>query len=173
MSAGLDGLIKDIVELAEDRVRYTYDLLPKRGVESPIERYFYIALAEACLYMSSSPRGTVLPVAWATKSVEEQELVKGRIHIWAQYRALDWPADFVLGTISATGRKCFAIIECDGHDFHERTKEQAARDRDRDRPVQEMGWRIMRFTGSELYREPIIHVIQSVLDGWATKEWLP
>ena len=25
------------------------------------------------------------------------------------------------------------IVECDGHDFHERTKEQASRDKERDR----------------------------------------
>lgn len=43
---------------------------------------------------------------------------------------------------------CFsAVIECDGHEFHERTKRQAARDRSRDRAIQAFGYRIFRFTG--------------------------
>lgn len=43
-------------------------------------------------------------------------------------------------------------IYCDGHDFHERTKEQAARDRSIDRKLQQIGWHVFRFTGSEIYR---------------------
>lgn len=45
------------------------------------------------------------------------------------------------------------VIECDGHDFHERTKEQAAKDRSRDRELSLQGYRVLRFTGSELYRD--------------------
>lgn len=43
-------------------------------------------------------------------------------------------------------------IELDGHDFHERTKEQVARDRSRDRDLSARGWRVARWTGSELHR---------------------
>lgn len=43
-------------------------------------------------------------------------------------------------------------IECDGHDFHERTKEQAAHDRARDRYLQAAGLTVLRFTGSEIWR---------------------
>ena len=43
-------------------------------------------------------------------------------------------------------------IECDGHDFHERTKEQAAHDRARDRFLQGEGLTVLRFTGSEIWR---------------------
>jgi very-short-patch-repair endonuclease len=46
------------------------------------------------------------------------------------------------------------IIECDGHDFHERTKEQAAKDRSRDRAAVLAGREVFRFTGSELWRNP-------------------
>jgi very-short-patch-repair endonuclease len=45
------------------------------------------------------------------------------------------------------------IIECDGHNFHERTKEQAQRDRAKDRDWQNAGYRVFRFTGSEIYRD--------------------
>jgi very-short-patch-repair endonuclease len=46
-------------------------------------------------------------------------------------------------------------VECDGHAFHERTKEQAGRDKSRDRALQTAGLRVFRFTGSEIWRDPI------------------
>lgn len=45
------------------------------------------------------------------------------------------------------------VVEVDGHDFHERTKEQAQRDKKRDRDLQAEGWSVLRFTGSEIYAD--------------------
>lgn len=50
---------------------------------------------------------------------------------------------------------CHVFVECDGHNFHERTKEQAKRDRSRDRYIQSLGFPVLRFTGSEIYDDPI------------------
>ena len=47
------------------------------------------------------------------------------------------------------------FVECDGHDFHERTKEQAANDREKDRRIQTAGIPIMRFTGSQINASPL------------------
>lgn len=44
-------------------------------------------------------------------------------------------------------------IECDGHEFHEKTKEQAQHDKQRDRLLTELGFKVLRFTGSEIYRD--------------------
>lgn len=46
------------------------------------------------------------------------------------------------------------VIECDGHDFHDRTKEQAAKDRRRDRYFAKQGIMVIRFTGSEITQDP-------------------
>lgn len=54
-------------------------------------------------------------------------------------------------------------VECDGHDYHERTKEQARRDRARDRAIQMMGIASLRFTGSEINEDPCGCALQ-VLD---------
>jgi hypothetical protein len=59
------------------------------------------------------------------------------------------------------------IVECDGHDFHERTKEQVAKDRARDRSAVLEGIEVFRFTGSELWRDPI-GCANQVID-WATR----
>lgn len=42
-------------------------------------------------------------------------------------------------------------IECDGHDWHDRTKQQAAYDRARDRWMLQNGIATIRFTGSEIH----------------------
>lgn len=47
------------------------------------------------------------------------------------------------------------IVECDGHDYHERTKEQAKRDKERDRELQRQGYKVFRYTGSEIYNDAI------------------
>jgi hypothetical protein len=47
------------------------------------------------------------------------------------------------------------LIECDGHEFHERTKEQARRDKKRDRELQKFGFQVFRYTGSEVWADPI------------------
>ena len=45
------------------------------------------------------------------------------------------------------------IVEIDGHDYHERTKEQAKRDRLRDRMFTQAGYVVFRYTGSEVYHD--------------------
>lgn len=56
--------------------------------------------------------------------------------------------------LALTGQHVAVAIECDGHDFHEKTKEQAARDKARDRAITAAGYSVMRFTGSEIWRDP-------------------
>jgi very-short-patch-repair endonuclease len=69
-------------------------------------------------------------------------------------------ADFLLlarhwfGDEKYNGPTRAIVIECDGHDFHERTKEQAARDRRRDRLFQSSRIPLLRFTGSEIWSSP-------------------
>lgn len=70
-----------------------------------------------------------------------------------QFYALDWPVDFIF-TLNGDGTGPILVVECDGHEFHERTKEQAAKDRSRDRRLQEAGYTVFRFTGSEIWRDP-------------------
>lgn len=45
-------------------------------------------------------------------------------------------------------------IELDGHDFHEKTKQQVTYRNKRDRDLQQAGWHIFHFSGSELWKSP-------------------
>ncbi len=42
-------------------------------------------------------------------------------------------------------------IELDGHDYH-KTKQQRTNDAKRERELQELGWKVIRFTGTEIYQ---------------------
>ena len=45
------------------------------------------------------------------------------------------------------------VVEVDGHQYHERTREQARRDKSRDRLFSKHGYIVVRYTGSEIFRE--------------------
>lgn len=46
------------------------------------------------------------------------------------------------------------IVECDGYDFHDKTKEQATMDKQRDRLLKSVGYEVIRFSGSEIWGNP-------------------
>ncbi len=71
------------------------------------------------------------------------------IAIRPQQRVGNYRADFVVA-YAFFGAGLDIVVECDGHDFHERTKHQAARDKRRDRFMTAQGYRLMRFTGAEI-----------------------
>jgi very-short-patch-repair endonuclease len=58
--------------------------------------------------------------------------------------------DFVIAS-TMPNRPLALVVEADGHDFHERTKEQARRDRARDRFFAAHDILVLRFTGSEIH----------------------
>lgn len=47
------------------------------------------------------------------------------------------------------------VIECDGHEFHEKTKEQVRRGNERDYNLKVAGYDILHFSGSQIHNEPI------------------
>ena len=62
----------------------------------------------------------------------------------------------------------YVAIECDGHEFHEKTKEQAKHDRARDRALIADGWTVLRFTGSEVWSDApacVREVVRMLLPG--------
>lgn len=85
-----------------------------------------------------------------------------------QFSIQDFRVDFALFNRAEPGVKI--AVECDGHDFHERTKTQAQRDKSRDRQIQAVGFKVLRFTGSEIYRKPIdcareiVQAVQGAVD---------
>ena len=83
-----------------------------------------------------------------------------RLTVFPQVAIGPYRADFVvLASIkdNDTGDELsrpLLVVECDGHEFHEKTKEQAARDKARDRYMTGLHVPVMRFTGREIWRSP-------------------
>jgi very-short-patch-repair endonuclease len=78
----------------------------------------------------------------------------------------NYRVDFLLGVVRAEkgerrGEHWIAV-ECDGHDYHERTKEQARRDKSRDRSLMALGIKTMRFTGSEIWEDPTACALEAL-----------
>ena len=46
----------------------------------------------------------------------------------------------------------YLAVEVDGHQWHEATHRQVQSDKSRDRKLTAAGWQVLRFTGSEVYR---------------------
>lgn len=71
--------------------------------------------------------------------------------------------------IVTKSREVSLCVECDGHDFHEKTKEQVAHDKQRERNLVKAGHKLIRFTGSEIYKSPqkcafeTIKILESLL----------
>lgn len=47
----------------------------------------------------------------------------------------------------------YLAVEVDGHQWHEATPHQVQSDKSRDRKLTAAGWQVLRFTGSEVYRD--------------------
>jgi very-short-patch-repair endonuclease len=74
----------------------------------------------------------------------------GTLEIRPQFEVGRYRLDFA---VQSDCRSSVIAVEVDGHDFHERTKEQATRDKSRDRELVARGWQVLRFTGSEVFRD--------------------
>ena len=135
--------------------------------ESPIERVMLLALHLVAV-RSHAVVITAPGIRGVGRMRLEEEGRKGlsmsvvTINLQApigKYRAdfhVEFQSETAVGVLSSA-----LIVECDGHDFHERTKEQAARDRSRDRTLQGM-FKVFRFTGSEIWADPMACAAQAI-----------
>ena len=60
-------------------------------------------------------------------------------------------------------KNCYFEIECDGYEFHQKTKEQIIYDNERERNLQKEGYEIIRFSGSEINSNPY-KCVQEIID---------
>ncbi len=92
--------------------------------------------------------------------------------VFAQQPIMNYRADFLLVGISpASAEPTFVIVECDGVDFHS-TREQMRRDESRQRVLHNTGFQVIRFSGSEIHREPQM-VITRTLAQFKRQGWNP
>jgi len=137
LHARVQALVNDVMV---DRLNETLGRIYK--AESPIEQLLIIALNDSLAGFDYDKDIGVIQSCY----LRPQEPVKTRR---GEYRV-----DVLVTVAMPGGSELKLAVECDGHDFHERTKEQAAHDKRRDRALTEIGLRLVRFTGSEIWRDP-------------------
>jgi hypothetical protein len=79
---------------------------------------------------------------------------QAEVVIAPQYQTRNHRIDLALFINIFANEEIKIAVECDGHDFHEKTPDQAARDKERNGDLQIVGWRLLRFTGRQIRREP-------------------
>lgn len=142
-----DDFISDEIFLA-GASGMVYSTLEDSGLfdacKSPIERRFAGAFVLYCGLLEGCP----LPPKLASV-VPRPRIILDPQHVVEPYRV-----DFLISYSGTSLRRCGIVVECDGHDFHEKTREQAARDKARDRFLNSRFAKVLRFTGSEIYNSP-------------------
>lgn len=125
--------------------------------ESPIEKIIFTSIYTNAseffeVYVATSKEDAEIIT---TDSRRDYVLIEPQWH-WTAFRC-----DFRISTFRFwDNRKASVIVECDGHEFHEKTKEQAQRDKSRDRQFLLAGMSVLRFTGSEIWKNPTVCTAQ-------------
>lgn len=140
-----DCLDNQAIRLLEDFECYN------RFCESPIEQLLFAALYAQSL-QTDFFQMKIMGASGLDKNPDQETIYVHQQMPVGQYRV-----DFLIFDCSCPfeiAEPQIIVVECDGHDFHEKTKEQAARDKKRDRFFQGLGFKVLRFTGSEIWADP-------------------
>jgi very-short-patch-repair endonuclease len=147
--------------IAERMTQFLTNALRKS--ESPLETYMLLALVVSALrktdgilfVLDGRFQGIQLQPVLSEVYIEPQAIIgEYRVDFLVTWSEIHWEK---YENTTSTPRKASAhlVVECDGHNFHEKTKEQAARDKLRDRTLQECGYNVFRFTGSEIWQDTL------------------
>lgn len=132
--------------MAKDWEHYK-DAYIEKEVQSNLEWFKYI---------ESRTESPIESIAWMHIIPVFGYFEKGDVNFQSQKVIGKYRVDFLVELHSKNKK---IIIECDGHDFHEKTKNQAKRDKERDRYFVTEGYTVLRYTGSEITNSP-----SSILD---------
>jgi very-short-patch-repair endonuclease len=147
--------------------------------ESPIEARFLLALICACAkhQLTISVQNHDRLEIYGCEGVHGDTMLTVRCQHSIGHHRVDFALDFTFidpaHIVAALAGKPapqthsekvseMLVVECDGHAFHEKTPEQARRDKSRDRELLIKGYPVMRFTGSEIHQRPL-HCAEQVI----------
>jgi very-short-patch-repair endonuclease len=142
----LPALLRESAELAHERLPIQLD-----KCESPIEQLFFCAVWARGSWVDR------LEFEWCSTIKDLCQCAVGnpKAVCAPQVQVGSFRVDFLFAAqMSDSEPSCLVAVECDGHEFHEKTKQQAARDKSRDRELMSYGVKVFRFTGSEIWKNP-------------------
>lgn len=152
-----------------------YCQIVEAPIPSPIEQLFFIAvhMLTAAHYIEINP---------------EPEEFRGRmrvgygVHLQPQRKVGRFTVDFLITRtwiahgrefgVEGEERENSAIVELDGHDFHDRDKHQRSYEKARDRFLQREGYRVLHFTGADVVADPyrVAHEAIDAVEGFSAPE---
>jgi len=142
------GVIENFFDVLNDFLNKT---------QSPIEELFALKMLKSQEAFYVQNRINRLPLEYFEKDKQFEEMEAtidfyGRtLLLIPQFKVQQYHTiDFLLYLPKYDIR---IAIECDGHDFHEKTKEQAKKDKQRDRYLVANNFYIFRYSGSEIYEK--------------------
>ncbi len=159
-----EGVPELISRIGASYMRFARDqAFSSRRFQSPIEVLMYFALQAYAYEVFDWPDLAYHECRLGEHREKSLDTGSPHIGICTQHQLGPYHLDFLVTAYdlqlmkeprvpTVVGR---VAVETDGHDFHERTKEQAKHDRRKDRFVQAAGLKILRFTGSEVNENPI------------------
>lgn len=103
-------------------------------INSPIEQIFITAFEIYCDLLNKD---------FFYLTPQQKILIKDKTYV----------ADFFIEYDEET--KKGLVIECDGYDFHNLKKEQIMKDNEREFELKLEGYDVLRFSGSQIYRNPL------------------
>lgn len=125
-------------------------VLQANAIESPLEAAFLVWWQVHSMTFRSIPELLVEPVTQVPITVSGESFRLDVAFV---------PFEPVLRTAAQKFNVPLKVaIEFDGHEFHERSKEQVARRNHRDRVLQIAGWTALHFSGSEFHADPHVWV---------------
>lgn len=139
-----------------------FDKLPFKAKELLLSEENFEMLSDIALnlYYTESPIELILYTA-LIKLFKETNLT---LYIGSQTEikcknGKKYRADFTIvydDILNKTLKEDFAlVIECDGYEFHQKTKEQVKKDNEREYNLKIEGYDVLRFSGTQIYQDPM------------------
>jgi very-short-patch-repair endonuclease len=135
---------------AENFNQDMYCQILDRPIESPIEQLFFIA-ANA-LAESENERLNPDPY-YNNKGVE---ILGPGLYMNYQHQIGKYRVEFVFAVRRGGKAEEFpsVVVELDGHDFHDKNKQQRSYEKARDRHLVKAGYKVVHYTGSDVVKDP-------------------
>lgn len=166
------GLRRPALHQFEVETMLLNDCLSQTHTESPIETLLFRGFASQMLRLAplgflyfGKTENVIESIEWLKGinsdpnlfSVDRLFAARAEVFEWHIYLQAGFPD--LRRRVDAfawchDGRKSPVVIECDGFDFHSNKKDMA-KDRERDRLFTSRGYRVVRFTGTEIFTKPM------------------
>ena len=116
------------------------------SIKSPIEQIFITAFEIYCKY-NNKENIYLFP---------QKEVIcnEKKYYIDFEFKADDYLTQLLLGE-KIKNYNFKLAIECDGYEFHQKTKKQVQKDNEREYDLKMAGYEVLRFSGTQIYNNPL------------------